>query len=465
MMQTVQGRQTQGYGGNSVRSNATGSSLNRNRGTSTAAWFKEKAMLAEALESRVALDDKQMAFLANNRAIHPQLVMYTDSQLREVIVDRNAKVTDFENQIHSLKLQLSATVESHKTLSTTVDVLKQESKAKEDKYLKEIIDLEKKKKALDNVVYKMGQSMQTMHMLTKPQVFYDEAHKTALGYQNPLYLTQDQRKVSSLYYGNTIVKPHDVLSAMDTEETLELAEESRLKMHAKQNDPIAKEKKVNILPISKSVSKTPPVQPKPVLKEIPRELPTISLVEDSFNKTRSHVNDFDNVVNVCTKVPGQNEGSWGFEHIRKAFEKDVKPFVNTLKVYFHMFDQELRAELSIRNDMVEKAIYSELSKNVQAQLEEKNNSISKLKDHIDTLKDKGVSESDKSQNTYKSIAPGMYRLDLEPLSPKLLQNKEAYVDYLKHTLNIADILREIVDQDRTLNPLDSNLDSACRYIT
>ncbi|GJS00605.1 hypothetical protein Tco_0317113 [Tanacetum coccineum] len=101
----------------------------------------------------------------------------------------------------------------------------------------------------------------------------------------------------------------------------------------------------------------------------------------------------------------------------------------------------------------------------KAQLEAKNNSISKLKDHIATLKDKGVSESDKSQNTYKSIAPGMYRLDLEPLSPKLLQNKEAYVDYLKHTLNIADILREIVDQDRTLNPLDSNLDSACRYIT
>ncbi|GJW52699.1 hypothetical protein Tco_0096784 [Tanacetum coccineum] len=64
MMQTVQGRQTQGYGGNGVRSNAKGSSLNRNGGTSIA----EKAMLAEALESRVALDDEQMAFLANNRA-------------------------------------------------------------------------------------------------------------------------------------------------------------------------------------------------------------------------------------------------------------------------------------------------------------------------------------------------------------------------------------------------------------
>ncbi|GJS78343.1 hypothetical protein Tco_0728224, partial [Tanacetum coccineum] len=120
---------------------------------------------------------------------------------------------------------------------------------------------------------------------------------------------------------------------VDIEETLELDEESKLKMHAKQNDPIAKEKKVNIapidyaalnrlsthfvnhfmpqnqlsveqafwLPISKPVSEIPPVQPEPVLKEIPCELSIISLVKDSFNKMRSHVNDFESVVTVRTK--------------------------------------------------------------------------------------------------------------------------------------------------------------------
>ncbi|GJT36767.1 hypothetical protein Tco_0936632 [Tanacetum coccineum] len=45
------------------------------------------------------------------------------------------------------------------------------------------------------------------------------------------------------------VDKHDALSIIDTKETLELAKESRLKMHAKQNDPIAKDKKVNIIPI------------------------------------------------------------------------------------------------------------------------------------------------------------------------------------------------------------------------
>ncbi|GJZ35338.1 hypothetical protein Tco_0581155 [Tanacetum coccineum] len=330
------------------------------------------------------------------------------------------KVADFENQIHSLKQQLNATVESHKTLSTTVDVLKMESKAKEDKYLYEITDLEKKNKALDN--------------------------------------------------------QHDALSIIDTEEILELAEESRIQMHAKQNDPIMQEKKAFWLPISKPVSETPPVQPEPILKEIPRELPT--------------------KVTVRTKVTGQNEGSLGFEHIWKAFDKDVKPFVKTLKEYFHMFDQglhkeitdmkeaftqmeteavklsverktfkikekefmkksfldeysefvELKVELSKKNEMVEKAIYDELSKRC-ARMENRC---------------KGVSECDKSMNISKVIALGMYTIDLEPPSPKLLRNKEAHLDYLEYTQENADILCEIVKQVRELRPLDSNLDSACR---
>nr|GEV86021.1 hypothetical protein [Tanacetum cinerariifolium] len=237
---------------------------------------------------------------------------YIDGQLRQVIVDRNAKVADFEKQTHSLKLQLNATVESHKTLSTTVECLKKDSKQMEGKYLDEFIDLQKKNKALDNVVYKMGQSTQTMNMLTKPQVFYDESHKTELGYQNPFLSLSSSTKVPALYDGDTIVKTHVALSVTDSEETLELAEESRLKMLAKQNDPSLIEKKVKIfpidyvalnklaehfakhfvpqkqlsaeqgywLPISQPVVAKPPVPSEPALKkEIPRKLPSISLVK------------------------------------------------------------------------------------------------------------------------------------------------------------------------------------------
>ncbi|GKE35909.1 hypothetical protein Tco_1455231 [Tanacetum coccineum] len=128
--------------------------------------------------------------------------------------EQNEKVADFKKQIHLLKQQLNATIESHKTLSTTIEYLKKEFKQKEDKYLDEVINLQMKNKALDNVVYKIA-----------------------------------RRKVHVLYDGKTIIKTRDTLFVTDTEETLDLAEESRIKMLAKQNDPSLKEKKVNVAPV------------------------------------------------------------------------------------------------------------------------------------------------------------------------------------------------------------------------
>nr|GEY01853.1 hypothetical protein [Tanacetum cinerariifolium] len=39
-----------------------------------------------------------------------------------------------------------------------------------------------------------------------------------------------------------------------------------------------------------------------------------------------------------------------------------------------------------------------------------------------------------------TVAPGMFKLDLEPLAPKLVHNRESHSYYLKHTQEQADIL-------------------------
>ncbi|GJZ36666.1 hypothetical protein Tco_0582857 [Tanacetum coccineum] len=52
----------------------------------------------------------------------------------------------------------------------------------------------------------------------------------------------------------------------------------------------------------------------------------------------------------------------------------------------------------------------------------------------------------------------MYKLDLEPLAPRLLHNREAHIDYLKYTQEQADILRGIVEQAKAKQPLDKELD-------
>ncbi|GJX40415.1 hypothetical protein Tco_0255405 [Tanacetum coccineum] len=58
------------------------------------------------------------------------------------------------------------------------------------------------------------------------------------------------------------------------------------------------------------------------------------------------------------------------------------------------------------------------------------------------------------------VAPGMFKLDLDPLAPRLLQNREAHIYYLKHTQEQADILRGIVKQAKVKQPLDNALDLA-----
>ncbi|GJS30746.1 hypothetical protein Tco_0491366 [Tanacetum coccineum] len=64
-----------------------------------------------------------------------------------------------------------------------------------------------------------------------------------------------------------------------------------------------------------------------------------------------------------------------------------------------------------------------------------------------------------------TIAPGMFKLDLEPLPPRLLQNREVHIDYLRNTQEQANILREIVEQAKAKQPLDSELDLAYKYAT
>ncbi|GKD69199.1 retrovirus-related pol polyprotein from transposon TNT 1-94, partial [Tanacetum coccineum] len=54
-----------------------------------------------------------------------------------------------------------------------------------------------------------------------------------------------------------------------------------------------------------------------------------------------------------------------------------------------------------------------------------------------------------------TIAPGLYKLDQVPLDPKVKNNMEAHIYYLQHTMEEAVILREIVEQANSLNPLNS----------
>ncbi|GJV64370.1 hypothetical protein Tco_1475198 [Tanacetum coccineum] len=125
---------------------------------------------------------------------------------------------------------------------------------------------------------------------------------------------------------------------------------------------------------------------------------------------------------------------------------------------------ELEVELVKKNN-----VYIELSKCYkQRTLFESSNSRkvfanAALKNELRKLKGKTFIDTVVSKPHATTIAPGLFKLDLEPLALKFLKNKDAHLDYIKHSREHADTLREIVKSARALIPLDSNLDSAFSF--
>ncbi|GJZ44034.1 retrovirus-related pol polyprotein from transposon TNT 1-94 [Tanacetum coccineum] len=83
-----------------------------------------------------------------------------------------------------------------------------------------------------------------------------------------------------------------------------------------------------------------------------------------------------------------------------------------------------------------------------------------LKDELRKLKGKDLSDNVVCKHT---IDLEMLKIDVEYLNPRFLNNRSAYSNYLKHTQDEAAILREIVEQGKSQNPLNESLDFACKY--
>nr|GEV29084.1 retrovirus-related Pol polyprotein from transposon TNT 1-94 [Tanacetum cinerariifolium] len=137
------------------------------------------------------------------------------------IMTLNKQILDLNKQLSKEKSTISFLLEEKKKL-------KSDFKTREDELLDKQIQLEKKIKELNNILVKTGQLIQTIHMLSpKPDSFYHTEEKMALGYKNPIYLKQAQKKQQSLYDGKVLHEKHDPPVVHDSEETLQLAQETK----------------------------------------------------------------------------------------------------------------------------------------------------------------------------------------------------------------------------------------------
>nr|GEZ11195.1 hypothetical protein [Tanacetum cinerariifolium] len=66
--------------------------------------------------------------------------------------------------------------------------------------------------------------------------------------------------------------------------------------------------------------------------------------------------------------------------------------------------------------------------------------ITSLKNKLRRIKGKEIVDIVAQKPSANTSVLGMFKLDLDPLAPKLLQNREAHIDYIKYTQEQADIL-------------------------
>nr|GEZ30384.1 ribonuclease H-like domain-containing protein [Tanacetum cinerariifolium] len=149
-----------------------------------AEWFKDKVLLVQAQANGQVLQEEELEFLVDPGT--------SESSSNQIVVTNNAtyQADDLDaydsdcNEINSAKIALMANL-SHYGSDNLAE-------KEESRNIDRELALEKEVKKLNNIVFKRNQSAQTVHMLKKPQVFYNHATRQALGFQNPRYLKKAQ---------------------------------------------------------------------------------------------------------------------------------------------------------------------------------------------------------------------------------------------------------------------------------
>nr|GFA54633.1 hypothetical protein [Tanacetum cinerariifolium] len=296
-----------------------------------------------------------------------------------------------------------------------------------------------------------------------------------------------QQLKPNLYDGSVIGKS-DVVVVPNSEDTLMHAEESRSKMIEKQNDPQIIEKKVITKPIDYAIlnqlstdfntrfvpqtessaeqafwSQYSVQTDKPnlfgtTIVEVLKELPKVSLVNSCLKKLKFHLASFDMVVKERTTATAITEVILKLKEKIKSFsgdvkERKVKREVKEIETLNLELDHKV-TKLFAKNEHL-KQTYKQLFDSIKS-------SRVQSKEHCDDLIDKvnlkSVEVSDLNASLQeKVLVITTLKEQLNKLKGKARKNRTAHTDYIRHTQEEAATLREIVESERLLSPLNTSL--------
>nr|GEW98366.1 retrovirus-related Pol polyprotein from transposon TNT 1-94 [Tanacetum cinerariifolium] len=451
-------------------------------------WFKDKVLLVQAQANSQIIHEEELAFLAD--------LGIAEGQVTQTVITHNAayQADDLDaydsncDELNTAKVALMENL-SHYGSDALAEV-----------YNPDNVDT--------NLI---NQAVQAMSSSEQSNVANHS--KTKITSDSNIIPYSHSAVGTKLYDGNVIEKTN-VIVIHDSEETLMLAEESRSKMLLKQKDPMMLEKKVNTTPNSIN-SHEPTLSSRPTKVEVPKELPKVSTaVEQHRVESKTFEVKMNKVLNKNERLLEQViskdivnivvnsfvDNAYENVHESQSQEKDtvkerIKSLSGQMKEYkikkeleeIETINIELDhrvSKLVAKNEHLKqtyKQLYDSIKStrirskeqcddlinqvnlksveifDLNASLQEKVLVITALKDDLRKLKGKALADD---VVTSHCITLEMLNIDVKPLNPRLLNNRSAHSNYLKHTQDEAAILKEIVKQGKSKNPLNAYLNYA-----
>ncbi|GJR52493.1 retrovirus-related pol polyprotein from transposon TNT 1-94 [Tanacetum coccineum] len=401
-------------------------------------WFKDKVLLVQAQANGQILHEEELSFFGRsmNREFSHTTVITNNAAYQADDLD----AYDFDrDELNTAKLALMANLSHYGSdalakvhnpdnvdnnminqgvQSVELDRPKQTllEHVKEKEYLMQTVTLLKndfKKEESSNIDREIALEKK-IKQLDNIVFKRDQSVQT-------IHMKAQQLK-PKLYDGN-VIKNTSAIVIPDSEETLMLAEEN----HPNPSD-------------------------RPTKVEVLKELPKVNMINTSLKKLKHHLAGFNVVVKERTTNTAITElVSQEKDTVIKKLKERIKSLSGNMNK--DKFKKDIE-EIETINIELDHRVSKLIAENEQGLV------IATLKDELRKLKGKGLADNVVTKHT---IAPKMLKIDVETLNPRLLNNRSAHFDYLKHTQEEAAILREIMELGKSQHPLNNSLDSACKY--
>nr|GEU31132.1 hypothetical protein [Tanacetum cinerariifolium] len=432
-------------------------------------WFKDKVLLVQAQANGQVLQEEELEFLADPGIAETSSTQYAVTNNAAYQADDLDAYDSDCDELNSAKIALMANLSYYGS----------DNLAEESRNIDRELALEKQVKELNNIVFKRNQSAQTVHMLTKPQFFYDHSTRQALDESRSKMLPKQNEPIMSEKKVNT--KPVDYAALNQLSKDFETRFVPQTELSAEQ----AFWSRYSVQPEEPNLSSST------TILEVPKELPKVSMRNNSFSQQSAltfdqlfEINDLkaqsqekDIVIVKLKERLKSLTGDAKEEKIKRELEeietinieldhgvtKLVAKNEHLKQTYKQLYDSIKSSRVRSKeqcDDLIKQInIKSAENSDLNASLQEKVLVITALKETLSKLKGKAVVNE---VVPLHSIDHELLKIDVAPLAPKLRNNRTTHTDYLRHTQEETTTLREIVERIKLMAVTSKNNDNKIR---